>query len=134
WRQGDSMPLAFSVLQTRIQRLKPSARIMEEAPVQVALYDLLELDGNDLRERPQFERRQLLEQLLNSSAADPKLQLPPLIQAESWDEAAKHRERARDRGVEGLMLKRRSAAYQAGRRRGDWWKWKIDPLTIDAVL
>lgn len=134
WRRGDTIPLPFSALQTRIQRLKPGPSVMAQAPVQVMLYDLLELEGRDLRDRPQDERRFLLDQLLRSAPPGLPLQLSPQVCAADWKEAAELRRSVRERGVEGLMLKRRTAPYRAGRPRGDWWKWKIDPLTIDAVL
>ena len=133
WREGDASPLPFTALQTRIQRLKPGPKTLADTPVRMQVYDLLELGGQDWRARPQAERRAALEALL-ATHADPRIVLSPSVQVTSWDDAARLREQARERGVEGLMLKRASAAYQTGRRRGDWWKWKIDPLTIDAVL
>ncbi|SHI15208.1 ATP-dependent DNA ligase [Pollutimonas bauzanensis] len=134
WRDDEDTPLPFAALQTRIQRLKPGPRTLQQAPVQVMLYDLLELDGEDWRPRPQRERRLALEELLAAGPRDSPLRLSPLVGAADWHEAALLRAGVRERGVEGLMLKRQTAPYQAGRRRGDWWKWKIDPLTIDAVL
>lgn len=134
WRGDESAPLPFAALQTRIQRLKPGPKILKETPVQVMVYDLLERDGEDLRPLPQHERRRALELLLEQSPPGSPLRLSPLIDAPDWNEAGALRDSVRERGVEGLMLKRMSATYQAGRRRGDWWKWKIDPLTIDAVL
>jgi DNA ligase-1 len=133
WRAGDDDPLPFTALQTRIQRRKPGAKTLADTPARVQAYDLLELDGEDWRARPQHERRAALEALL-AAHDDPRIVASPLVDADSWQRAAGMREHARERGVEGLMLKRRDAAYQSGRRRGDWWKWKIDPLTIDAVL
>jgi len=132
WRDGDA-PLPFTALQTRIQRRKPGARTLADTPARVLAYDLLELEGQDLRLRPLAERRGLLTSLL-AEQADPRLVLSPRIEAHDWAAAALLREDARERGVEGLMLKRADSVYQSGRRRGDWWKWKIDPLTIDAVL
>ncbi len=132
WRDGDA-PMAFTALQTRIQRRKPGPKTLADTPVRVQVYDLLELDGDDWRERPQRERRAALEALI-TRLDDPRIVLSPRVHADDWHAAARLREDARDRGVEGLMLKRLSAPYQSGRRRGDWWKWKIDPLTIDAVL
>ncbi len=132
WRDGDA-PLPFTALQTRIQRRKPGPKTLADTPVRVLAYDLLELDGEDLRARPLDERRALLETLL-AEHGDPRLIASPLVRAKSWDSAAVLRDGARERGVEGLMLKRADSVYQSGRRRGDWWKWKIDPLTIDAVL
>ncbi|GHA71923.1 ATP-dependent DNA ligase [Cognatilysobacter bugurensis] len=133
WRADDSRPLAFTALQTRIQRRKPGAKTLADTPVQVLAYDLLELEGEDLRERPLSERRAALEALL-ADMPDPRIRVSPNVEAASWSDAAALREGARERAVEGLMLKRRASSYQSGRRRGDWWKWKIDPLTIDAVL
>lgn len=133
WREGELAPLPFAALQTRIQRLKPGSKLLAETPAKVLAYDLLELDGEDWRARPQVERRRALEALL-AAHHDPRLQLSPQIVAADWLEAATLRDQARGRGTEGLMLKRSAAPYQIGRRRGDWWKWKIDPLTIDAVL
>jgi len=133
WQAGAGQPLPFTALQTRIQRRKPGARTLAATPVQVLAYDLLELDGQDLREQPLQQRRDALVALL-ATHADPRLRLSPAVHADGWDAAALLRDNARERGVEGLMLKRRASPYQSGRRRGDWWKWKIDPLTIDAVL
>lgn len=133
WRDGEPGPMPFSALQTRIQRLKPGPRWLAEAPVRMQAYDLLELHGEDLRELPQSERRRRLEGLLRRLPA-PHLSLSPLLRLASWNAAAALRKQSRERGVEGLMLKRAGAPYQSGRRRGDWWKWKVDPLTIDAVL
>ncbi len=133
WRDGDPAPLAFAALQTRIQRRKPGPKSLAEAPARLVVYDLLELDGEDWRERPLAERRAAAQELLVQTD-DPRIQLSPVLSPPDWDTAAVARDGARERGVEGLMLKRRASPYQSGRRRGDWWKWKIDPLTIDAVL
>ncbi|MFL6588383.1 MAG: cisplatin damage response ATP-dependent DNA ligase [Luteimonas sp.] len=133
WRANDDAPLPFTALQTRIQRLKPGPKTLADAPVRLQVYDLLERDGEDWRARPQHERRAALETLI-AAHGDPRIVVSPRVDVADWSAAAQLREQARDRGVEGLMLKRASAWYQTGRRRGDWWKWKIDPLTIDAVL
>ncbi|WCE04050.1 ATP-dependent DNA ligase [Pseudoxanthomonas sp. JBR18] len=133
WRAGEDAPMPFTALQTRIQRRKPGAKTLADTPARVLAYDLLELDGEDLRERPLDQRRALLDHLLQAHG-DPRLVVSPQVQALDWDTAARLREDARNRGVEGLMLKRGSSTYQGGRKRGDWWKWKIDPLSIDAVL
>jgi ATP-dependent DNA ligase len=227
WREGEPAPLPFTALQTRIQRRKPGPKTLKDTPVRVLAYDLLELDGEDLRERPLVERRRTLEGLLGAasgfdkeeatsmgprvrgddsgevsdfgmpessslprkrepmdvapddavhvrdslvdvqggattqddqpigllksasrlrgddgigqrsdgtSAATPRIALSPHVHATTWSEAAQLREDSRTRGVEGLMLKRADSPYRHGRKRGDWWKWKVDPLTIDAVL
>ena len=133
WPNGASAPDPFIRLQRRIQRQKPSAKMMQEVPVRAQIYDLLELNGQDLRGEPLQKRRALLGELLERSGST-QLLLSPEISARSWDEAARLRAEARQRGVEGLMLKRRDSTYKHGRKRGDWWKWKIDPLTVDAVL
>jgi len=132
WREGD-MPLPFTALQTRIQRRKPGAKTLADTPVRLLAYDLLENEGEDLRARPLAERREWLSQLIERHD-DPRIALSPEVRVLDWAGASRLREDARERGVEGLMLKRRDSVYQAGRRRGDWWKWKIDPLTVDAVL
>lgn len=133
WRADETLPLPFAALQTRIQRRRPGPRTLAGAPARVLAYDLLELAGRDLRERPLHERRRLLEGVL-ATLADPRIQVSPRVEAADWRSAAGLREGSRERGVEGLMLKRAASPYQVGRRRGDWWKWKIDPLSIDAVL
>lgn len=135
WRDDAPQPAPFTALQTRIQRLKPGAKSLNEHPARMLAYDLLELDGEDLRAQPLQARRERLRALLDSAEGlDGRIVLSPSVDADDWTAAAAQRAQARERGVEGLMLKRRSSPYQAGRRRGDWWKWKIDPLNVDAVL
>lgn len=130
---NGAAPLPFGRLQTRIQRRRPSARMCRETPLRLLAYDLLEAGGEDLRELPLEDRRARLQALLEATG-QPTLQLSPELEAGDWSDAAAWRGQARARAVEGLMLKRRSSPYRSGRRRGDWWKWKLDPLTIDAVL
>ncbi|TVQ38931.1 MAG: ATP-dependent DNA ligase [Geminicoccaceae bacterium] len=130
WNDAGVMP--FAALQTRIGRLKLSAKSLREAPVRFLAYDLLEEAGQDVRGVAQGERRRRLEALV--ATAPPALGVSPLVEAADWPALAALRLQARHHGVEGLMLKRRDAAYRAGRRRGDWWKWKLDPLSVDAVL
>jgi DNA ligase-1 len=124
--------LPFSVLQTRIGRQKLTPKVLADAPVAFMAYDLLEQEGADVRALPLAERRARLERLLRGLSA--RLLLSPSVEAGSWAALAEVRGEARTRHVEGLMLKRLSSPYQAGRRRGDWWKWKIDPFTVDAVM
>ena len=133
WAEGGDQPLPFTALQTRIQRRKPGPKILATTPVRVLAYDLLEQDGQDLRALPLDHRRHRLEALV-AAVADARLQVSDAVAVASWDEAAALRTGSRARGVEGLMLKQRVSPYQHGRKRGTWWKWKIDPLTIDAVL
>jgi DNA ligase-1 len=124
--------LPFAVLQTRIGRQKLTPKVLAEAPAAFMAYDLLEEEGLDVREEPLSSRRQRVERIL--VGLSPRLRVSPEVAAASWAELASLRDEARQRHVEGLMLKRRSSPYRAGRRRGDWWKWKIDPFTVDAVL
>ena len=133
WRDGRVRP--FGELQTRLGRKTLSARVLADAPVVLLAYDVLEHGGSDLRALAQQERRRLLEALVNF-VDHPRLQLSPVVSLPSWTEYAKLREESRARGVEGFMLKRRDARYGVGRSRdvGTWWKWKIEPMTIDCVL
>ena len=132
---ADGKPAPFADLQTRIGRKTLSKKILADKPVVLLAYDLLEEGGIDLRALPQSERRALLEAAVER-IAHPALRLSPLLAAASWNEYATLRETSRNRGVEGLMVKRRDAQYGVGRTKnvGTWWKWKIDPLTVDAVL
>ncbi|MBA2964622.1 MULTISPECIES: ATP-dependent DNA ligase [Ramlibacter] len=125
-------PAPFALLQQRIGRKTLTRKVLADAPVTFMAYDLLEQDGQDLRERPQGERRARLEALL----ARTRLKLSPVETATSWLDFAQRRARSRELGVEGFMLKRLDAAYGTGRTKADglWWKWKIDPMTIDCVL
>lgn len=128
-----SKPLPFSILQTRIGRKNVTKKQLQEAPAAFFVYDLLEYEGTDFREQPLFLRRQQLEKVVES-INHPTLKLSPRINFSSWDELTSLRNNARDLGSEGLMLKRLASIYQTGRKRGDWWKWKIDPLVIDCVM
>lgn len=125
--------LNFNVLQTRIGRKNVTKKQLEEAPAGIFAYDLLELNGEDIRHLSMQERRQKLTAII-ANIDLPNVILSPVIQFSSWEELAALRETSRDKNSEGIMLKRKSSPYQTGRKRGDWWKWKIDPLTIDAVM
>ena len=129
WRDGA--PLPFAQMQRRIGRKVLGPRILSEVPVVLIGYDLLELAGEDVRERPLEWRREHLEAIVPPESA---LVLSPVVQAGSWEHLTRVREQSRERKVEGFMLKRRGSPYRVGRRRGDWWKWKIDPYSVDAVL
>ena len=132
-KDGNVAP--FAALQTRIGRKLLSARILASAPVVLLAYDLLEDHGQDLRNLPQHERRARLARVVAATNA-PALQLSPLVEMPSWEAYAALRDESRSRGVEGFMLKHRNARYGVGRTKdvGTWWKWKIDPLSVDAVL
>lgn len=153
---GDGKPLKFMALQRRIGRKLLSKKILQEVPAALVAFDILELAGEDLRERPLRERRAQLEALVAgiNARVDPQLSLPGvpsvladseaalesrlkisgLVQATSWAELAAQRQEARELNVEGLMLKRLDSPYLVGRKKGLWWKWKIEPFTVDAVL
>jgi DNA ligase 1 len=135
WHAGADSPAPFADLQKRIGRKSLSAKLLAELPAVLLAYDLLELDGVDTRALPQHERRALLETAVEQ-AAQPALRISPLVQAASWDELASLRACSRERCVEGMMLKARDAQYGVGRTKdvGTWWKWKIDPYSVDAVL
>ena len=129
---ADNAPAAFALLQQRIGRKTLSKKILTEAPVTFMAYDLLESGGQDIRMQPQHARRKQLEQTL----VDSDLKLSPIESLDSWADFAMLRSESRARGVEGFMLKRSDAAYGTGRTKADglWWKWKIEPMTIDCVL
>jgi DNA ligase-1 len=131
----DNGPAPFADLQKRIGRKSLSAKLLAELPAVLVAYDLLEEGGVDLRTVPQHERRTLLEALVEASAQE-QLKLSPLVRAESWDQLGEIRAESRARGVEGMMVKANDAQYGVGRTKnvGTWWKWKIDPYSIDAVL
>ena len=153
----------FKDLQTRIGRKNISRSLLEKIPVKLKVYDILEWKGKDIRNTTYLERRKILESVIsttlnhqdaerwslsarlpdgqevemsrsNSSGNELPLLLSERMQFDSWAEVAKEREKSREKRSEGLMLKRNESTYQVGRKKGDWWKWKVDPLTIDAVL
>jgi DNA ligase 1 len=129
---GDA-PAAFNLLQQRIGRKTLNKKVLADAPVGFIAYDLLEWAGTDRRDEPQLARRALLEAALQ---AVPALRLSPTESRATWAELAALRDSSRERGVEGFMLKHRAARYGTGRTKADgtWWKWKIAPLAVDAVL
>ncbi|MDM0010863.1 ATP-dependent DNA ligase [Variovorax sp. J22P168] len=133
WREDRVQP--FAELQRRIGRKTLGAKLLKDIPVVLLAYDLLEWQGADLRAMPQRERRALLDALL-ADVRHPALIASPMLTGESWADLARQREAARAMGVEGMMLKQREAHYGVGRTKdvGTWWKWKIDPLSVDAVL
>lgn len=129
----DGVPLSFNHLQTRIGRKKVGKKILADSPVVVMAYDVLEYNGDDLRQKPMKARRALLEEVVERTKSEALL-LSPVIAPDTWAEAMELREGSREKWAEGLMVKRRDGSYKVGRKRGDWWKWKVDPMAIDAVL
>lgn len=130
----DGVPLPFAQLQRRIGRKTVGKTILAEVPVVLIAYDLLESDGRDLRAEPFEARRSKLAELVARVDRPGRLILSPTVAADSWEAMAAARLEARSHQAEGLMLKRRDSPYHVGRKRGDWWKWKVDPFTVDAVL
>lgn len=133
--EGSRMgvPLPFALLQTRIGRKNVTKKQLQEAPIAFFAYDLLEYNGEDWRNKTLEERRAKLEEII-VSANHPTLIISPIVPFDSWHQLAELRKNSREMGAEGFMLKRKRSTYQVGRKRGDWWKWKIDPLVIDCVM
>jgi len=142
WLPDEPQPRPFADLQKRLGRKTLGPKLLRELPVVLVTYDLLEHAGQDLRQQPQEARRALLEATLQpdpaaiAPAAQPGLRLSTLLQGADWPDLARQREAARGMGTEGFMLKNRQAYYGVGRTKdvGVWWKWKIDPMSVDAVL
>ncbi len=159
WDAVASKPLEFSQLQRRLGRKKLGKKLLREVPVVLLAFDLIEHDGEDIRNLSLTDRQQRLTDIVSSlapvaskssvgelfetgdaSSLTASILIPPAVsvaegdRVQSWKELATLRESARESRAEGLMLKRRDSAYQVGRPVGDWWKWKVDPFTIDAVM
>ena len=132
WSQ--EAPLSFAQLQKRVGRKSIPKKLLTEAPVILKAYDLLEWNGADMRDRPLAQRRAKLEALCINLPDTTPIRLSPALTLSTWEDVARARIQARDIGAEGLMIKRADSAYRVGRKRGDWWKWKVDPLSIDAVM
>jgi DNA ligase-1 len=134
-RPGGGRPAPFNLLQQRIGRKTLTKKVLADAPVSLMAYDLLEWQGQDLRARPQRERRALLETLA-AQVKGGTLMVSPMVERATWPALAALREESRARGVEGFMLKHHTSLYGSGRTKseGTWWKWKIEPLSVDAVL
>lgn len=124
---------SFKDLQSRLGRKTVSKKRLKELPASIIVYDLLEIDDEDIRHLPQCQRRRQLDSLYQSMDSD-LLSISDVINYDTWDELKEIRQGARDIDAEGLMLKNVDAPYQVGRKKGGWWKWKLDPYTIDAVM
>ncbi|MEM6735212.1 MAG: ATP-dependent DNA ligase [Bacteroidota bacterium] len=131
FRNGN--PLSFNDLQKRIGRKSVGKKLLAEVPVIMIAYDLLEFESKDIRKKALTFRREMLEKLIQITN-HPNLKISELVTFEGIEELSKEREDSRKYASEGLMLKRKSSDYKVGRKRGDWWKWKVDPLVIDAVM
>jgi DNA ligase-1 len=132
WKEG--MPLSFAQMQRRIGRKVLGPKILADVPVVVLAYDLLEWGGEDVREWPIERRRDTLTELVESLRSNGHIVLSEPVEFHTWEQLGEIRKQSRTRRVEGFMLKRRGSPYRVGRRRGDWWKWKIDPYSVDCVL
>ncbi len=130
----DEAPMPFSALQKRIGRKTVPKKLLAETPVILRAYDLLEVDGADIRTLDFAERRRRLDEIAHAIPQTAPLRTSPLLSFETWAELAELRSASRELGAEGVMLKRLDSPYRDGRKKGDWWKWKVDPLTIDAVM
>ena len=131
---GDGKPKPFAALQTRITRKTVSKKLLTDTPACMLAYDLLEHDGHDLRAAPLSHRRALLAQIISALPAHVPLSLSSAISFPDWQTLTTTRATARDQMAEGVMLKRAASPYHVGRKRGDWWKWKLDPYTVDCVM
>jgi DNA ligase 1 len=130
----DGAPLPFNALQKRIGRKTVPKSLLRDAPVVLLAYDLLEHRGNDLRAHPLKDRRAQLNALVQTMPPESNLRLSPQIAFDDWTALAAIRATARENRAEGLMLKHGDSPYLSGRKKGHWWKWKLDPLTVDAVM
>ena len=129
----DKQVLSFSTLQQRLNRKTISKKQLEDAPIGFFVYDILEYEAKDFREEPLSVRRKILEQLIGDLDESPVM-ISPVINCSSWEELASLRQTSRSINSEGIMLKKLTSHYHSGRKRGDWWKWKINPYTVDAVM
>jgi DNA ligase-1 len=130
----DGNVQVFSILQQRLNRKTINKAQLNDAPVGFYIYDLLELDTVDIREKPLAERRALLEQIVSGLQTKDVAVLSPVVTFQSWEALTEIRQHSREMNSEGIMLKRLDSPYHSGRKRGDWWKWKINPYTVDTVL
>ncbi len=122
----DKQVLSFSTLQQRLNRKTINKKQLEDAPIGFFVYDILEYEAKDFREKPLSERRKILEQLIGG-LDESAVMISPVINCNSWDELAELRQTSRSINSEGIMLRKLSSHYHSGRKRGDWWKWKVNP-------
>jgi DNA ligase-1 len=132
WASGA--PLPFSALQRRITRKSVSKTLLRDVPARIVAYDLLEAEGIDRRAQPFDNRRRALTELLVALPSGAAISVSPTLDVHTWSDAADARAQSRAMFAEGLMLKRRASPYGVGRKMGDWWKWKVEPFSVDAVL
>jgi DNA ligase-1 len=136
WREEDSIPLGFDQLQRRLGRKQVGSLLKRECPMRFIAYDLLEHNGQDIRQEPISQRQQKLLDVIRTLKHPEhwRLQQSQHWPLKTWDELDQQRQDARTKHAEGVMLKQRTSPYLAGRKRGSWWKYKLDPMNLDAVL
>ncbi len=134
WDYATDRPQSFNALQKRIGRKTVPKKLLAEAPVVIRAYDLLEHGGQDIRTEHFADRRAALEDLVARAPEDVPIRLSERLSFDTWETLSGQRAAAREIGAEGVMLKRLDSPYRDGRKKGDWWKWKLDPLVIDAVM
>jgi DNA ligase-1 len=136
WKEQDSIPLGFEQLQRRLGRKQVGNLLKRECPVRFIAYDLLEHNGQDIRQEPISQRQQKLFEVIKTLKHPEqwRLQQSQHWPLKTWDELDEQRQEARTKHAEGVMLKQRTSTYMAGRKRGSWWKYKLDPMNLDAVL
>ena len=140
WDSTKDYPREFGLLQKRLRRKSPSNKIQRELPISFVIYDLLELNGKDIRKNILSERRDKLEKLYltwKNKTTDPyfyKLRLTNLLKVVNWDDVENKKNESRNFNTEGLVIKNKNSSYLPGRKKGNWWKYKVDPMQLDAVL
>jgi len=140
WDSTKDCPREFGLLQKRLRRKSPSNKIQRELPISFVIYDLLELNGEDIRKNILYERRDKLEKLYltwKNKTSDPyffKLRLTNLLKVFNWDDVENKKNESRNFNTEGLVIKNKNSSYIPGRKKGNWWKYKVDPMQLDAVL
>lgn len=130
----DGNVQAFSILQQRLNRKTINKSQLNDAPIGFFCYDILEFGQTDIRDKPLSERRKILEQVILDLLDQHIVRLSPVVNFNSWEELAVLRQGSRELNSEGIMLKSLNSLYHSGRKRGDWWKWKINPYTVDTVM
>lgn len=132
WKDGDVLP--FGMLQKRMGRKTLPASLREEVPISFMAFDLLEREGTDIRSQPLRDRREALDELFEAELHGPHIRVTEPVGGPTWEALGNVRSESRTRNREGLMLKRLDKPYEVGRPTGNWWKWKVEPLTLDGVL
>ena len=140
WDENKNCPKDFSFLQKRLGRKSPSIKIQKDLPVVFIAYDILEIDGKDIRSKILRERRKILEEIFlnliseNQTIFSKKIKITKLLQIDNWEQVEEAKNSARNIQTEGLLIKNKNSKYISGRKKGNWWKYKIDPMQLDGVL